>query len=403
MKISSTINTHKLSISLGSFCFALIFAGFVFYHTLVLNQLIPPFLGGFFVQANILALALLIPFLLRFLKTSLTTSFYFSFFQLIAFSIAAITTLIFAYYDGITDIAVMQSLELLFFWLTLNLVGFYFIQKDKVFLQKILLLLSTAFLIYSLFYMISQGRIMLNFGSTENFEYGEVAGYQSIARSFMLISFFCLAFFKNRLQSIFSTIGFSIILFAIGARSEFYAFLAAILALHLLLSINLRSSRIAVVVILVSVVGLGTYFYDVISESRQFQVFNLEESTSWNAREEFQKNAIQTIHKYPFLGDFGGHVKNGSAGESAHNIISAYTNYGIVFFLIFLLLNLYALFKSTLKLINHPQNKDWNFMFLLSFSTIFLLATGKSVFWVIPYLSWGIFLGIIYNEKRAKL
>lgn len=399
MKFSSTINTQKLSLSLGSFCFMLLFVGFVLYHTLVLNQLIPDFLGGFFVQASTLALMLLAPFTLRFVSQTLKTSLYLSFFHLVAFALVAITTIIYIYYDGLANPAVLQSFLLLFCWIVLILVGYFFIQHPKEKSLKILLLFSGLFFLYAIFYMVSEGRFMLNFGAVENSDIGNVAGYQSIARSFLLISFFCIAFLKNNIVSIIATIGFAVLLFAIGARSEFYTFIAAILAYHFLLSLKLKTSMIAIIIILVSSVGLGTYFFDQISESRQFQIVNLDESSSWNARKQFEEKAIRDIKNNPILGDFGGHVRDGSVGEGAHNIYSAYSNYGLIFFILFLLINLYIFIKSTVKLIQLPNNKEWNFLFLLSFSVVLLLFTSKSVFWEVPYLLWGAYFGVCYTEK----
>ena len=403
MQFSSNINIQKISLSLGAFCFTLLFAGFVFYHTLVLNQLIPPLFGGFFIQAAVISLILLAPFSLRFLNQTLKTSFYFSFFQLTAFLLVTIITIIFIYYDGPTSPAVLQSFLLLFCWITLILIGYFFIQYPKEKILRNLLIFSGLFFIYAIFYMITEGKFMLKFGASENSNLGEVAGYQSIARSFLLISFFCIAFVKKRIISIIITLGFTIILFSIGARSEFYAFLAAIFAYHILLSLKLKTSMIAIILILISSLGLGTYFFDHISESRQFQVFNLDESTSWNAREEFEKKAMRDIYQNPFLGNFGGHVRDGSVGEGAHNIYSAYSNYGLVFFVIFIAINVYIFIKSIIKLIKFPYNKDWNFIFLLAFSVVLLLFTGKSVFWIVPYLLWGAFLGVEYSEKNVIL
>ena len=328
MQFLSNINIQKFTLGLGAFCFTLLFVGFVFYHTLVLNQIIPSFLGGFFIQVATMSLILLAPFSLRFLNQTLKTSFYFSFFQLTALLLVTIITIIYIYYDGLTSPAVIQSLLLLFCWITLILIGYFFIQHPKEKLLKKLLIFSGLFFLYTLFYMIKEGSFMLKFGASENSDLGEVAGYQSIARSFLLISFFCITFLQGRLFSSFVTLGFIIILFAIGARSEFYAFLAAILAYHALLSSKLKTSLIIVIFILFSSIGLGTYFFEDLSESRQFQIFNLDESTSWNAREDFEKKAIKDIYQNPILGNFGGHVRDGSVGEGAHNIYSAYSNYG---------------------------------------------------------------------------
>lgn len=402
MRISSTINPQSLSLSLASFSFLLLFVGFALYHTLVINFIIPAFLGGFFAQAATLSFLLLIPFSFRFLCQTLKISFALSFAQIAAFSLATITTIVFIYYDGLRGPAVVQSFQLLFSWMTLMLVGYFCIQAPKEKLLKILLVFSALYFIYVLYFMISKGQVMLSFGSTEDFEKGEVAGYQSIARSFSIIAFFCTAFIKNRIVSIFSSIGFAVILFAIGARSEFYAFLAAILAYHGLLSLKFKSSFIAIVLILVSAFGMGVYFFEEISQSRQFQVFNLDSSSSWNEREEFKQKAIQEIMQNPFLGNFGGHVRDGATGTYAHNIMAAYTNYGLVFFLLFLFINLSTLIKSTQMLIRNPDNREWNFTFLLSFSVVLLLFTGKSVFWQVTYFSWGVFFGVLYMTYRKK-
>jgi hypothetical protein len=197
MSFSSIINVQKIALVIASFCFILLFAGFVFYHTLVLNKIIPSIFGGFFIQAVTISLILLAPFLFRFLSQTFKVSFYFSFFQLISFVLVAIITVVYTYYEGLTSPAVLQSFLLLFCWITVILIGYFFIQYSKEKLLRSLLIFSGLFFLYTIFYIISESRFMLNFGAPENADLGEVAGYQSIARSFLLISFFCSAFLKK--------------------------------------------------------------------------------------------------------------------------------------------------------------------------------------------------------------
>lgn len=406
MTLSSTINIRTFSLRLSSFCFTLLFVGFALYHTLVINHIIPAFLGGFFPLASVLSFLLLSPFLIRFLKQSLETSLLLSFFQIVMFVVASLTTFIYIYYDGLFSAAVLQSLLILFLWLTLILVGYYFAQYPKDKLLKSFIIFSSFYLLYIFYYMISNGSVILSFGVTEDFEHGQVSGYQGIARSFLLIAFVCVAFLNHRLHSFIASIGFAITLFAIGARSEFYAFIAAILAYHSVLSFKIKSSIIVIFALFLSITLLGAYFFEDISESRQFQVFNLDQSTSWSAREEFKARSIQQISQNPILGNFGGHVRDGFSGANAHNIVSAYNNYGLIFFILYLLLTIATTIKSAVSLINNPNSKEWGFCFLLSFTVLLLLFTAKSVFWEVTYLSWGVFFGTVYlshiNKKAPK-
>lgn len=399
MNSLSNFNTQIFASRLSILSFFILFPGFAIYHTLVINHIIPAFLGNLFVQASVISFLAFSPFFPRLIKKTLSHYFYLSFSQITIFTLAIVITLLFSYYDGVTSPAVLQSMQLLFFWSTMLIIGYFFIQAPKKNLLKILLVLSFFYFIYVVYFMVTTGKVMLDFGTTTEFEKGEVSGYQPIARSFLLVSLFCIAFLKKPLVSILFSIGFGVILFTIGARSEFFAFLAAIIAHHIILSFKFKSNAVAIVAILVFTLLTATFFLDKVSQSRQFQVFDLDQSASWIAREEFKERAIRDVLKNPIFGDFGGHVRDGISGENAHNIIAAYSNYGVLFFILFLYINLAITIKSAYALIKSPHSNEWRFCFMLSFAVLLLLFTGKSVFWIVTYLSWGVYFGTVYCLK----
>lgn len=401
MRLTSKINILHLAENLSSLHILLLFTGFAFYHTLVLNHLIPSFLGGYFGLFSVLAFITMLPFLKIFFSKSIPSAPLFSIINIFAFLNLFLVTLIFSYYNGFYNDAVIQSFEVLIYWLSFMLIGFFFVLTDKTKLLKIFNYFTFFYVLYIVYYILSEGQLMLSFGNSDDFEKGEVSGYQGIARSFLIIALISTAFINNRVKAIFLALLFAFILFVIGARSEFYGFVGAILLYHSIMLFKFKSSFIAIGTLLSITFFLGLYYFDSLMESRQLQVLDLGNSSSWIARQDMKEFAINQIKNSPFLGEFGGHVKYQSVGTYAHNSLSGYVNYGLLFFILYMFLNIYAFIISLYKVIKNPSSKEWTLSFLITFVVLFLIITAKPVFWPITYLSLGIFIGARYYSTQS--
>ncbi|WP_262933928.1 hypothetical protein, partial [Acinetobacter baumannii] len=258
-------------------------------------------------------------------------------------------------------------------------------------------------LIYIIYFIITEGRIMLDFGTSDDFDRDVVSGYQGIARSFLIIAIIVTVFLKNRINAILATLIFGFILFVVGARSEFYGFIAAVLLYHSIMSLKYKTSFIAIALLLSTSVFLGIYYFNELMESRQLQVLDLSHSSSWVAREDMKQFAIKQIIESPVFGEFGGHVKYHSIGTYAHNALSGYVNYGLLFFVLYTVTIFSMFINSLYALIKSPSSKEWTLSFMFSFIVLFLIITAKPVFWPITYLAIGIYLGAKYFSYSKKL
>ena len=127
--------------------------------------------------------------------------------------------------------------------------------------------------------------------------------------------------------------------------------------------------------------------------SRQLSVTDLSMDTSWLMRQELRLHAIETIRENPIIGNFGSHAELGSSAHYSHDVLSVWVNYGILGFLIYFGLVVWATVVSGYKIFNSDvENTYWVLSFLINLTVLILILTSKSAFWSIPGLGWGIFL-----------
>ena len=103
--------------------------------------------------------------------------------------------------------------------------------------------------------------------------------------------------------------------------------------------------------------------------------------------------AMETIKESPVLGDFAGQVRrHDSTGAYAHNALSAWRQFGVVGFVLYLSLSFISLALS-IRLVRQRQNQEADLPRIaatLSLFTLILMLGAKSVFWVFPALAWGL-------------
>lgn len=397
-------NKVDLNIKLSSVLFPALFLGYVIYSFLLYFQVIPAFLGGFFGGCALLVFLLFLPTSLTTLKLSIKSSKLFTLMIVSAYLICIFYTALYFLFSN-NNIAVMQSFEIIIFWSALFPLGFYFCLSPKEKSLKVSIISSILIFIYVLFYFAQTGSYMLPFG-TSALEDENISGYQGIARSILILGFLVFTFSKSNLFKTFSFLYFSIILFSLGSRSEFFCFLICVFIYQILSSFNDRKNLYILAIVTTLLTFLFYSFYDLISNSRLFRVLEISQDSSWNARLNLQEYGINSIKNNFILGDFGSHtMATGipNRGTYIHNILSTYVNYGLINFILFSIIIYSSCIFSLLKIIKYPKDSNWTFCFLISTSVAILVTIAKPVFWPIIYLSWGIFLGTVYNHKYSKL
>lgn len=220
---------------------------------------------------------------------------------------------------------------------------------------------------------------------------GIAATYQGIGRSIFFIALITLLFSSGYKSTIFSI--FFILLFLTSSRTHIIAFM--ILSLLYLFLISPMKSSIVLTLILFLGLGLATllniYYpeiYDSIVTSRISEIFDLASSSSFALRLETIEIGWNFIKNYPIFGSFG-HYFYYNTGYP-HNILYAWSNWGIIPFFLIITILIFASFRSlsiALKSKSHQQAIIASYSFAIFFIYLFLSAP-------IEDLSLGILLGL---------
>lgn len=300
-----------------------------------------------------------------------------------------------------TPIAATQSFETIFLWLVLMSIAIYIPIDDAKLRVTLLIFFGFSFL-FLIQFVIETGSLMyfpaLLFSSEE-----AVASYQGFARSALIVSFFLIATSVSLGGRAFLFFAGAFVLFVLGARSEFFAFLSSVIVFELLRSRLSINYLLFWVVFVVGFSFASTLFWGDFVDSRHGQVLDLASSSSWALRTEALNMSVQEISENAIFGSFGSHIlPGGEAGLYAHNIFSAWQNYGLLGFLLVLILSTWATVGS-IAAIRRTNGRVAisNYSFLLNFCVLILLLISKSIFWVVPGLAWGLYVAIELRSSEA--
>ncbi|MFA3513681.1 O-antigen ligase family protein [Acinetobacter baumannii] len=404
--LSSKISLVEINKNISSSMFLLLFVGYILYNVLLLYKFIPPFLGGYFGIVSTVAFVLLAITSKTTIKYSFKYSKYLSILAFLALINAIVSTVAASFYDSVS-LAVYQSILTIVFWIAFYCMGFYIPEYNIDRIRKICLFFVYLFFGYSVWYFITEDSYMLPFVKGVLVDTDELASYQGIARNLLVVATFVIAFSKNNITNLVHTVALLIILFMLGARSELVAFFLIVMAYHLIRSIRIKSSFIVAASIFTIVAFAAVANYAELGDSRQFAIFNAAKDESWQQRNDREHFAIDTIQKNPILGDFGAYLNQGGVGSEnvggyAHNALSAYTEYGLLFFLAYIAVIFGTLFSSFFYYLKDLKNPYWAFCFLMCLQVAFMVVFSKNFAWSITYLSWGVYFGTLFYHARLK-
>lgn len=215
-----------------------------------------------------------------------------------------------------------------------------------------------------------------------------VATYQQLARSMVVVGIFVVATTPRMLIRIFVATVSIVALFLLGGRSELYGFVAAFAVTEYL--VNRRS------ILGQAMLGLGIFAalvtaaanIRILQSSRQLEILNLAESTSWTAREYYRQNAVAQISESPLFGIYAGHLNFGNGGYS-HNALSSWVSLGFPGFVFYVGLNILCFWISVRALAADPQSQSARMAAMLNLISLLLITLAKPVFWEMPALAWG--------------
>jgi len=384
--------------------FMALFPIFAFYHTAVAFDVIPPIFGGMFgsaAAATMITFALLsyrwIPLLIR-----SDVRFTASVVLLLAYAFSwSLLNYVFQHDSAEIDSAFFQSMTLCCLWLALFLVG-HFLPFESRTLFRVVLFFFLIALAGLLFFTVSTGSIMFYAkalsGDAEN-----VATYQGFARSALVTLLFLLAAAQRMLLRIFLATAGLFIMFILGARSELFAFVLSLTALGVWWSLtNARYAAAALSIALITPV-IAIIGFDHFAHSRHGQILDLSSASSWVVRKQFEDVAVSQIAGSPIFGFFGGHVFEGEGtGSYAHNILSAWANFGIMGMILYFFPIAWVAIGSVYHvLVRRRTDPCIVFAFSLGIPALALSILTKSIFWGLPAITWGAYAQFLYRKRSV--
>lgn len=375
--------------------FTALFPLFFFYHVFIANGFISPFFGGFFGPAVVALFPfLVISFLYFLVRRDLVAGYWLLplFFALMSWSIFWIA---FHAFTDPNNPAHIDLMETCVFWMaTCSTAIFLPIYSDRF---MVFIVFLWAGVIFFSVYLVDSSMLMTA-GTGE-----ESSTYQGLARSLLITSFFVVSCIRQtQARWMFAAISVAS-LFLIGARAELYGFIGAYTVFEFTLNRRSRASQVAFGIVLFAAAIVIANNFDYLSVSRQFEVFNLSDSTSWQARQYLQRFAIFQIESSPIFGVYGGHLMLGE-GEYAHNALSAWVSLGFPGFILYTTICVVALVASLRALIASPDSRLARMAVMVSFATLLLIIASQPVFWEVPGLAWGFALAAsVEHRKRRSL
>lgn len=378
-----------------------LFPGFYFYHQAVASKFISGFLGGFFTPLSLLFFAVFILFVRQhtafFQRAPIFSSlvlFAFFWFAMVSFFNLILVD------NSFVQPAFLQLSKTLLLWCVLFFVGLY-LTPEQTFLQGLMLFSGVLIFLFLVQYVVQTGHFFYYAAQTHEARgIKNLAGYQGFARSALIVALFCLASTKKTGVSLIIITSSFFVLFILGARSEFAAFVIVV-ALFILLRELHDISTIVIPIVAFFILAVCFIFYsDSILSSRQLQLFDLNKSSSWQVRNELKEEALIRIRANPILGTFGGHVSEKGTGRYVHNVLSAWDGFGLPGFILYFLLNIIPAVDSGLMVLKKRRlTVLQTFYALLSWTCLILLLVSKPLYWSLPALVWGLYINV-KSEKR---
>lgn len=351
--------------------FFLLFPGFFFYQTLLGAGIINAFLGGYFSYISLLLMPPLILIYLKELKRDgnnfCPTNFYYMAFLSYVFLIVAIN-----FISG-TDyrIALDYFMSIIFainIFIIFKMIDF---NDNAIKITSITSLITMSLIV---FYFSTDGLFYLaSLGISQDPK--SVASYQGFARSYLLTFIFAVSSIK---PVTFRMIMYSAAiptLFLNGARSEFIALLFIIPIIEMSNHTKKIMTSITLFLIFIFTSLVFNYIIPLLPDNRTLQLLDLSTSNSVKLRHDFTEQALHTIYTNPILGDFGSYIY----GESAHNILAVWVDFGLMGFIF----SLTILLSPTLILVFHyfsSIKKSSYFVLSISlmFMAVLLVFTSKN-------------------------
>ncbi|WP_426101987.1 hypothetical protein [Massilia sp. TSP1-1-2] len=371
--------------------FLLLFPGFFFYQTLLGLGMIRAYLGGYF---SIVALAFTLPLVFFYYIALKRHRNFVSRFDLVhvMFIGYVVLVLVMNFVAGANPIIVQRYVQSLVFCVDLYIIFRLIDIHDKKFILMataslaVMSAITIHFSINGFFYLQA-----LNDAKDPD----SLATYQGFARSYIYTFMIVISLTKFTSARLF-LYGLAITtLFLNGARTEFSAMLLLVPLLEFYHTRHKLYLTLPLIFVAIQFAANAGAIAALLPENRTLQLLDLSHSSSAVARDHLTSNALRTISQNPIFGDFASYPD----GHYAHNILVAWVDFGLIGFLAFSAILLWAafrLFSDGFFL----KARSAEFVLACSFvcATILWVVAAKSI----PDMSVGAALGAFARYRYVR-
>jgi hypothetical protein len=290
------------------------------------------------------------------------------------------------------------------------LVGINFIGILKFILKnhRIKLLIKVTYAIYVFFILYGLYLNGINTTNILSLQVTDLDGqYLSLAGSFAVLSLIISGFIKKLPYSILFHFVTMIMLLVLISRSSFvfYAITAFLILFIKLIKEHKKSSvfifSLIIIIILLNINNLNEIKNTLETSNNRilFTIFNqdVSEDTSLNARQLYLEKGLKNIQENWLLGKFMWYIEsNEEEGTYIHNWLSFYSNYGLIPFILFVLLAISLLIKVIRNVYSNYNNLHLMVFGILFFNLLSIVFT-KSFHYVYIWLA----LGMASNQFQS--
>lgn len=401
------LNLNNISLRISEIGFLLLFPIFFIYHFCLSQNYFTPFLGGLFGNVSLFVAFLsflILPWFLKFKIKHVTASVCFFYFAILFYLTWTFGNQFFIKDHPFGFHAFWESYSSFIIWCALFYIGF-FLPLESINFYKYLKLNCLLIFIIFILSVLKEGSFFALFKYFQsNDDNSSTSSYQQAGRSIFVSFLFLAIIVRNKLISLIILLICAIILLSIGSRTDLVSIIIALLLyfLHMLIKgdvSNLRKTLIFLsftIVLSFTILLTQTIFYD----SRAAELFDLASSSSWQGRSDLSSNAFAIIIKYPIFGKFDYYDV---AGGYAHNILSAWTSFGIFGFILYTFLLGYFLSISLFNyFLKNRLNIFWFLALTLNLISFFQSLIAAPIFYALPALGWGLTLNVYLKSRLSN-
>lgn len=382
--------------SIAIFCWLLVFPGFIIYQGLVLLGYVPSFLGGFFTASITLSMVLLLPFWIRD-----AVRYWRRLPRLLHLPIVEVMPVVFWLYIlifltvvviGATSGVEPEITHPLFAYI-LKFIGLYILSLSvPLFSNRFIRMNLAAFLLLSLWIVLNSHAGSYLIHKYNPMDEDTQFDYQGLGLSFSLVALFAIysvrnEFFRWLLWALALTC-----LFLIGARSEFVGFVLAVAVIEFQYANNpVKAIRLLFLCILLGFFGFVHFMVpgQEVGSGRMLGLLDLSSDQSAIERREMYQDALGVVAENPVFGQFAAY----EPGRYAHNIVSAWADFGLIGLMI-----LCALLASpfVFYVVARVRRIKPTLSLLIGISSmcLFLVLVAKTYFYQLIPISFGLFVNL---------